>query len=203
MKIKMREMKAFAMMLGCLAAMSFTFTSCSDDDDSYRPLTPEETKTAFEAVKGEKTGKLVYVAKDEKGKAKNDTLDIAWNINTDSTMTIKNFPVKVLVENITDSAMRVNLMKQPNTDLQCQIEFTRTSPVTFLIAPATQTYQLSYDDKTPKVEIAFNGNLASYGTYTTNTGMTIWLAENAVSVDGKQSTVLPTPVLFKIITVTK
>ena len=186
------------MMFGCLTAMSLTFTSCNNDDDSYRPLTPEEIEASFNAVKGEKAGKLVYVTKDEEGKAKNDTLDIAWNIATDSTMTIKDFPVKVLAENITDSAMKANLAKQPNSDLKCKIEFTSSSPVTFLIGPEKQTYNLSYDNKTAKVEIAFTGNLVSYGIYSANTGMTIWLAENAVSVDGKQSTVLPTPVLFKL-----
>ena len=57
----MKNSRFISVMLCCLAAMCLAFTSCNKDDGN-RKLTPEEKKAAFEAVKGNYTGKLIYAA---------------------------------------------------------------------------------------------------------------------------------------------
>ena len=46
----------------CLAAMSLTLASCDTDNDGYKSLTKEEVKAAFNTVKGDYVGKLIYEA---------------------------------------------------------------------------------------------------------------------------------------------
>ena len=98
----MNKVKLFTLSIFCISL--FGMVSCNNDDpvDKYTPLTPEEVKAAFERVKGNYTGKLVYEKENFTGKSsQNDTVDINCQITNDSTFIIKSFPSKLLALNET------------------------------------------------------------------------------------------------------
>ena len=119
----------------CVAAMGLT--SCmNDNDDSGRELSKEELAYCLNTVKGTYQGDLIYIAKNVKDISDNtDTLKISWNITNDSTMTIKNFPTRLLAENISDDKLKAALAEAPNQDIDCIIGFINASPVQYLINP--------------------------------------------------------------------
>lgn len=183
----MRNLKFISMMMGCLAALCVTFTSCDDDDDSVRALTPTERQEAFEAVKGNYTGSLIYSTTDAKtNRLKNDTVDISWSITTDSTMTINQFPSALLAMHVTDSLMKEAIAAAPAQDLTCAIGFIKVSPSTFLINPGTPAFDLTYDGKTHKVQLPFIiNNYYSFGQLYSNKQLRMQIVLAAVYEDGK------------------
>ena len=92
----------FIAFIGCIMA-ALSFTSCnSDSDNSYQGLTEAEIQQCFLATRGLYNGKVVFLAENKANvNDKKDTLNVNWEITTDSTMTIYNFPVKALAEKIT------------------------------------------------------------------------------------------------------
>ena len=101
----MKKLK-FVTMACCVAAMGLT--SClNDSDDTRSDMSKEEVAYCFNAVRGTYEGNLIYVAKNVKDVNDNtDTLKISWNIANDSTMTIKNFPTRLLTDNISDEKLK-------------------------------------------------------------------------------------------------
>lgn len=140
----MRNLKFISLMMGCLAAVCLTFTSCNDDDDDNKGLTPEQVETAFNAVRGDYNGIMLYAHKDSNGKQVNDSTNIAWSIQTDSVMTIYNFPVASLAKNVTDSTVSKAIATAKPQNLKCYIGFINMSPVTFLINPISVEFTANY-----------------------------------------------------------
>lgn len=203
----MKKLKFISVMMCCLAAMTLTFTSCDDDDDDNRGLTPQEQQTAFNAVRGSYSGNMIYSAVNPKNsKDVSDTVAVTWNIATDSTMTINNFPIARLGDNVTDSTVRKAIQAQAPQTLNCYIGFIRLNPITFLINPVSVTLNLNYGGADHKVQIPFYVNsYYSYGAYQTATtgtnvksSMTMQIIEAAIYIDGKQTSLLRqgTPFVF-------
>ncbi len=184
----MKKLSIISMIVGCLTAMCLT--SCNDSD-APKVLTPEEVQSAFMTVKGDYTGDLVYEKKTDKDvtpvKPELDTLKISWQIDTDSTLTIKAFPTKLLAERITDKALSEALAAQADVDLKCYIGFYSLNPVAFIINPVAPSYNVNYDDKEHKVQVAFYVNSSfSYGAYNSNKKqIQMQIVEAAIYVDGK------------------
>lgn len=151
------------MLCCCMAAV--TFTSCSDDENPT--LTPEERQKAFQTIKGNYDGELVYTKLNATNKEYiNDTLKVNWAIATDSTMTIANFPATPLASYITNKEISKAVAEQPAQQLKCRIGIFDNSPITFLVDPASITYQVNHDGKTHKVKFDFYLNcICSYGVY--------------------------------------
>jgi len=179
----MKNLKMFAMILGCAAVMCLA--SCMDDEESG--LTPEEVKTAYETVKGSYDGELYYVTTTADNKSDIDTLAIQWSIDSDSIMTIKNFPTKVLAANINDSIISEAVSAAEDQDIKCYIGFYSISPIKFLVNPTTTIYHVSCGEKKYKIQIAYYINSAySFGIYSAAEKlMQIQIVEGAVYVNGQ------------------
>ncbi len=185
----MKSFKAFALAACALAGLAFT--SCNDDDDDT--LSPQEVQEAFQLVKGDYTGELIYASANA-GNAQDqtDTVAVSWQVGSDSVMTIRNFPAVAVARNIADSTISKAVAAQPAQDMKCYIGFFSADPPRFLINPTGLTYEVSYISKagqeaaTHKVQVLFlANNMYSQGYYEQDKGrLAMQLIEAAVYVDG-------------------
>lgn len=182
--------------LALLAAASLGLTSCNDDNDSsYTPLTPAEKTQCFMTVRGEYTGKLIYTTgATNNGQVVSDTIDAAWSIQNDSTLTIKKFPARLLAVYITNADLKKALEEAPDQDLVCRTSYAQTSPVAMYLNPVTPAYNLTYGGATHKVQVPFYVNSTqSWAKYNSDKKrMTIQIVEGLVFVDSKKSDDLQT-----------
>lgn len=181
----MKKLKAIALMVCCLLIGS-TLTSCLNNDDENTGLTKEQQKSAYLQVKGDYTGKLVYSKLFSDSKYANDTLDISWSLDTDSTLQIKKFPSSVLAQNITNASIKTAMTASDPVDITCYTGYYSLSPVAFVVNPLSVTYNLTYDGIAHKVQVVFYvNNTYSFGAYqpTTST-LSIQIVEAGVYVDG-------------------
>ena len=182
----------------CLAAMSLTLASCDTDDDGYKSLTKEEVKAAFNTVKGDYVGKLIYEATNVMNTKDNtDTTAVSWSINTDSTLHVKSFPIATIaygVKTNTDEAkaFKQALEKQPSVDIDCAIGFVTLSPIQFIINPSTVTFTMNWNGKDHKVQIPFMINYSrSFGQYNSNKNiLSMQIAAAAIYVDEKPTSLM-------------
>lgn len=188
----MKALKPFLMLCCCMAAVMFT--SCSDDEDTT--LTPEERQEAFQTIKGNYDGDLIYAKLDATGKDYvNDTLKVSWEIDTDSTLTIANFPATPLATYITNEEIGKAIAEQSVQKLGCSISIFDNSPIAFFINPASITYQVDCDGEAHKVQFDFFVNYVySYGVYSNFSNineadkgpkMQMQILVDKISVDGK------------------
>lgn len=186
----------FKTLLFCCFAALF-FASCNNDDDTS--LTPEQRAAAFQMVKGPHEGNMMYndlTSTDPKDQV--DTLRMTWNMQTDSTMVIYQFPASIIAESITDDALKAAISKVEPRDLQCRTFFFNLDPVAFYISPITLEYNLNYGEADHKVQVVFYVNHpVSQGSYRTSTKfMSMQIVVAAIYIDGKQSEVLKNMVPF-------
>ena len=187
----------FIAFIGCIMA-ALSFTSCnSDSDNSYKGLTEAEIQQCFLATRGLYNGKVVFLAENKANvNDKKDTLNVNWEITTDSTMTISNFPVKALAEKIThNNELKEAVSKLSPRTLNCVIQYVYVTPLQFLIGPANLDYELEYGGTTHKVQFRFFWNNYSFGQYVSSAKhpmeMQIWAA--ALYVDGNETSYGITP----------
>ena len=187
----------FIAFIGCIMA-ALSFTSCnSDSDNSYKGLTEAEIQQCFLATRGLYNGKVVFLAENKANvNDKMDTLNVNWEITTDSTMTISNFPVKALAEKIThNNELKEAVSKLSPRTLNCVIQYVYVTPLQFLIGPENLDYELEYGGTTHKVQFRFFWNNYSFGQYVSSAKhpmeMQIWAA--ALYVDGNQTSYGITP----------
>lgn len=173
-----------------MAAMSFT--SCnSDTDNSYQGLTEAEIQQCFLATRGLYNGKVVFLAENKANvNDKHDTLSVNWEITTDSTMTIYNFPVKALSEKIKyNDELKAAIAKLNPRTLKCAIQYASITPIQFLIGPENLDYDLEYGGETHKVQFRFWWGYPSFGAYQSTASqpmqMSIWVY--ALYVDGNET----------------
>lgn len=181
-------------------AVVASLASCNDGDD-YKTLSREEKAQCFQAVRGSYTGKLVYATGETKnGRAVTDTLDARWEVTTDSTLTIKQVPSRLLATYVTNSALREALSSAPAQDIVCRTYYAQLSPVGFYLNPVTPTYQLHYGDADHKVQVAFYTNTSmSSGIYNASSQvMQMQIAEGAIYIDSKLSSDLKTASGFQL-----
>lgn len=167
----------------CAAALGVV--SC--DDDAPEGLSEKEKTAAFNSVKGNYDGRLIYSAinpKDKKDTA--DTLSVSWTIDGVSTMTIKNFPVKLLAMGVNDTTLRRTLSSLPAQGIKCAIAFTRLSPVAFAIAPQAVTTNVAYNGSQRKVQIAFYEGGNSFAIVNAKRKLLqMQIIEGGIFLDGK------------------
>lgn len=194
----MKRFKISTLVMCCLAAMSLTLASCDTDDDGYKSLTKEEVKAAFNTVKGDYVGKLIYEAPNVMNTNDNtDTTAVSWSINTDSTLHVKSFPIATIaygVKTNTDEAkaFKLALEKQPSVDIDCAIGFVTLSPIQFIINPSTVTFTMNWNGKDHKVQIPFMINYSrSFGQYNSNKNiLSMQIAAAAIYVDEKPTSLM-------------
>ena len=178
---------------GCCVA-TMCLTSClNSDNDSNQKMTKEEIAYCLATVRGNYNGDLIYVAKNIKDVNDNtDTLKISWSIINDSTMTIKNFPARLLADNISDAKLKASLEEAPAQDITCRIGFINSKPVQYLINPVSPSYTLNHDGQDHKIQVAFYiNNTSSFGSYNeTKKELYMQIVEGAIFMDGKQTAYL-------------
>ncbi len=180
----MKRLKFITLMICCLAAVSLS--SCLNEDE-YTGLTPEQKAAAFNTVKGTYEGDLIYPSQSASNKSDvTDTLKLKWEINTDSIMVIRNFPMSLLANNITNEDLAKALKAEQSRDLKCYINFTQVSPINFFVNPITPSFTLKYNDKNHLVQIAMLTNkIYSFGTYDSEKSLLqMQIVEAAVYVNG-------------------
>ena len=196
----MKKLNLIALVACCLAAV--TFTSCNDDND-YKGLTPQEKAQAFNVVKGTYVGDLIYPAENPTNKSDvTDTLTVKWDIQSDTVMVIRNFPMNLLANNITNKDLANALKTQQPRDLKCYIDFSGVSPVSFFINPTLQSFTLDYGGKNHVVQIAMLGNnIYSFGAYdSTKKLLQMQIVEAGIYVNGilqKGTLASAVPFIFK------
>lgn len=157
-----------ATLLAGLIMTALMTVSCNESS-SYRELSKQEIRTAYLTVAGTHTGKMVYLKNAGNYQTKTDTVNISWTIDTDSTMTIHNFPVEPFAEFVSNSELKAALLQQQPQDVKCKISFYNLSPVYFYIGVDAPTYNLTYDGATHKVQLAFYASTSSCGGFETVT----------------------------------
>lgn len=193
----MRKIKFIPFLLCCLAAVSF-FASCNDDDDSG--LSYQQKEEAIQSVFGGYTGSLLYAVNTTTASGNDttvvDTVSASWSVVSDSVLTIHNFPVSILGNESEDSSFRAAMKSLPAQDIRCTIyDVVNNSPVTFILAPETVSFELTYGGGTHTVQIPFYCNYYSYAqmvsisssSSTTRTAMMIQIVQGGIYVDGENT----------------
>ena len=92
-------------------------TSCNLDNNNKEGLTPAEVKAAFNSVKGNYTGKVFFnKLNDSISILEKDSLPVSVTINTDSTLIIKNLPLKVLTGQLENKDLKSAIESLGTTD---------------------------------------------------------------------------------------
>ena len=172
--------------VGCLA---FSLTAClNENEDNTKKITKEEVQQAYRTVAGLHTGKLVFpLSYPLTASTKTDSLDISWDVTSDSTLLIKQVPAKAFVPSVQDNDVKNLLMKAKPQDLKCNIGFYSLMPVAFVMQPKILEYQVENNGKQSKIEVLFYFNVrGAAGVY--DVGKKRFLAQlvgGAVRVDGQ------------------
>lgn len=197
----MNKVKLFTLLIFFISL--FGMVSCNNDDpvDKYTPLTPEEVKAAFERVKGNYTGKLVYEKEDFTGKpSQNDTVDINCQITNDSTLIIKSFPSKLLALNVKNKTLKEAISKADPQDITCRIDFYENNPILMIVNPLTPTFDLTYKNAKHRVMTPFYIHYAySFARQGEKEQLFVQIVEAVIVVDGKQIEELTRGNLFKFL----
>ena len=144
--------------VGCLA---FSLTAClNENEDNTKKITKEEVQQAYRTVAGTHTGKLVFpLSYPLTASTKTDSLDISWDVTSDSTLLIKQMPAKAFVPSVQDNDVKNLLMKAKPQDLKCNIGFYSLMPVAFVMQPKILEYQVENNGKQSKIEVLFYFNV--------------------------------------------
>lgn len=131
-------------------------TSCNLDNNNKEGLTPAEVKAAFNSVKGNYTGKVFFNKLNNSiSILEKDSLPISVTINTDSTLIIKNLPLKVLTGQLEDKDLKSAIESLGTTDVLCYIAFIDNDPITLLVNPTPLSLNINYKGKTQTFKTGF------------------------------------------------
>lgn len=132
-------------------------TSCNlDNNNNKEGLTPAEVKAAFNSVKGNYTGKVFFnKLNDSISILEKDSLPVSVTINTDSTLIIKNLPLKVLTGQLDNKDLKSAIESLGTTDVLCYIAFIDNDPITLLVNPTPLSLNINYKGKTQTFKTGF------------------------------------------------
>lgn len=173
----MRKLRLLGLCL-LVAVSAFTLTSClNDDDDNNNSMTPAEKAQSFQIVQGSYSGKVYAIGRNVQNgnSVATDSAEVAWSINTDSTMIFHMVPARFLALAIDTTttehrAIRDAVLTQAPSEVNCGIGFYKsqnwaTNPLWF-INPGSVTYNVTVDGTSHKVVIGFwTNSTSSYGIY--------------------------------------
>ena len=132
-------------------------TSCNlDNNNNKEGLTPAEVKAAFNSVKGNYTGKVFFnKLSNSISILEKDSLPVSVTINTDSTLIIKNLPLKVLTGQLENKDLKSAIESLGTTDVLCYIAFIDNDPITLLVNPTPLSLNINYKGKTQTFKTGF------------------------------------------------
>ena len=145
-------------------------------------MTPAEKAQSFQIVQGSYSGKVYAIGRNvQNGNSEaTDSAEVAWSINTDSTMIFHMVPARFLALAIDTTttehkAIRDAVLTQAPSEVNCAIGFYKyyqewtTYPFWF-INPGSVTYNVTVNGTSHKVVIGFWGNsTSSYGVFNATT----------------------------------
>ena len=165
----MKNLKTLLMLLVSILTVSFSLTSCNTDGEDYY-IPAEQQKQYQMQMTGTYSGQvIVHQLKDNKRDfVAVDSVRTIWNVNTDSTFTISNFPIHMLDSainvpsgEITSEAsklreLRTAISELPSENIRCAYYVPSTQSVLsggygFVVNPLclnSEFYQLKKDNKT-------------------------------------------------------
>ena len=152
---------------------TFSLASCLNDDYESRAKLPsaEELKAASKLIQGSYQGKIYqYGLNYRTGKLeKKDSVNSSWEIKDDSTLVIRNFPIRMLAANITDSVLRKTIAALPDQEIKCAIGVYSVKPILFLAAPyAINLGKMTYKGQLHDISLHFRLDPSfTYGGYDT------------------------------------
>lgn len=169
----MDKMKHTILALLCLCLAASSLTSClnSDGDNAtYTPPTKEQRLNAMYETLGSYTGKVYYMPSMNAEKA--DSVDVNWMVR-DSTLTISNFPLKIMAGYITDADAQKVLQNAPGVPVEYNLSL---YDLTSGAASAGTYYQFYFLPKTAE----------------TNTSSTEFKHYTSFEVDGQKHSAMIT-----------
>ena len=126
-----------------------------------------------------------------------DSSAIRWEINTDSTLIIKAFPMRLFAEYVNDNALKNALRNAPDQDIKCFTYYYHLNPVGFLISPVSPVFNLNYGGQDHKISIAFFiRNNYSFGVLNSARLSQMQIIAASLQVDAMSSTYLKESVGF-------
>lgn len=175
------------------------FNSCNKDDETYVyvPLTQQEKAVQINAMQGSYTGHVYYGLTNYTGMT--DSLAVEWTIQaSDSTLTIRNFPMKVFSQYITDADLKTALENDSIHSLTTNLILYRPYGTTgelnyysYAVVPRgtadyTVTLPIAFGEVEHNVTFNFSSDYGQYyysqGEYANNT-MLFYLILRSISVD--------------------
>lgn len=191
------------------------FTACGDDDENttteYTPLTSAEKAAQMNAMVGHYTGTLGYDAQYNYyagGLVYNDTVkDVQLDITaSDSTLTFKNFPLKVFAFSASDTTLKAVLYSDTTVTMKVRLAlykpyYTSSSLTNYYYYETipldassdntwTSTFNIEAGDKTYAVEIDFAQAFTIAGSYLYSSGayyndeLSFFLLTKSISING-------------------
>lgn len=173
----MKKLRNTLMLLLCAIVAMSALSSCLDDNSTDSTITPEMYKTYLTTMSGTYSGRLrFYVQKPYSQQyEKYDSAYSAWQVATDSTVTLRQFPINKLDSAISVSesdksenatqvrALRAALSKAEPTDLKSffyipSSNFVGESAIQFYVNPLALEVPLTYNGQTHKVYFVFTSN---------------------------------------------
>ncbi len=207
----MKKLKLFSILVCCLAALSFM--SCnSSNTPSWTPLTSAQKASCFTQVTGSHTGKMIYVSDEHKTSTSDvsDTTSVNWNIGsgvgTDTTLTVTNFPIKVLAKYIPEEKVSKALASyEIPTSFKSAIYFHQITPTpAFLIKPEVVKCNVNYDGADHVISLYFYQSsvysITSYGFYNSaQKALNMNILFGGYKIDAKDNdTSTPKPLTVKV-----
>lgn len=206
----MKNLKLLSILACSFIALSFM--SCnSGNTTSWTPLTSAQKASCFNQITGSHTGKMIYVSEEHKTSTSDvsDTTNVNWNIGsgvgTDTTLTVTNFPFKVLAKYIPDEKVSKALASyEIPTSFKSAIYFYQITPTpAFLIKPEVVKCNVNYDGADHVISLYFYQStvysITSYGYYnSTQKSLNMNILFGGYKIDAKDNdTNTPNPIKVK------
>lgn len=172
----------------CLTAVTWTMTSCFNDDDG-NTISEQQMKKCIADMAGNYSGKLITGVIQNNTLTETDTLDNQTWTAGDSKLTFMLFPASQLAKSITDSDIKAAVAASEEM-ISIEAYYYSFSSVSstyqFTLAPQTVSISVNYNGGTHELKFPFYQGGYSYGLGNATT-QSLQLVVGGMFVDGQQS----------------
>ena len=164
-------MKKLYYLMLCMA-IGLSATSClsdKDNDNNYKVLTKADKEAQLRDMAGIYNGHILFI---NDTTSKTDSLNISWQVTPhDSTLTVRNFPLKILAQGLPKSASRDLLMQEGGATFSATLHPYAVNSNTegfyaFWVIPRDykMEFTLDHEDVSHEVEVEFTDGMTAYTT---------------------------------------
>lgn len=179
----MKNFKKLLFMLAVVLTAAVTFTSCNSDNNDYY-IDQTQQKQYMTMMANSYVGKMrsYYFDYQKQKYIKYDSVSTSWNVRSDSTLTLRNFPINTLdsaiyvpetetgaeATTLRELQKAISKVKTP-VDIKCYYyvpttAFVNNTAMSFIVNPVYFKQTLTYNGATHDVYFVFLTN-AYGGTY--------------------------------------